>query len=132
MLDFVISLGVAVGDGYAEDGFGFFGRLDFKSLLDFGGVVVAPEPGHFGGKFGGAVGGVVSSLPIAEMEIVLLGFQCVGHAEIRQRPISVAQVEIFGAVLQPDTEVAFRFAQNFVGKILAAIGNAGIFFPLNR
>ncbi len=84
-------LGVAVGDADAEDWFGFFGGLGFKSLLGFGGIVVAPEPDHFCGKFSGAVGGVVSSLPIAEMEIVFLGFQCVGHAQHslrhRQRPL---------------------------------------------
>ncbi len=72
--------GVAVGDADAEDGFGFFGRLDFKSLFGFGGVVVAPEPDHFGGKFCGAVGRIVSSLSEAKVKVVLLGFQCVGHA----------------------------------------------------
>src|SRR5579859_6464379 len=81
-LNFLTLLGFAVRDGDAEDGLGFFGWLCYEGFFGFGGVVVAPQPDHFGGKFGGAVGGIVSSLPEAEMEIVFLGLEGVGHAEI--------------------------------------------------
>src|SRR2546422_851991 len=89
----------AVGYGDSEDGFGFFGWVDFERLRGFGGVVIAPEPDHFGGKFGRAVGGVVRAFSKAEMKIVFIGVECVGHAEIVERPIAVAKVEIVGAVL---------------------------------
>ena len=82
----------AVGYGDSEDGFGFFGWVDFEDLGGSGRIVIAPEPNHFGGKFGGAVGRIVSSLPEAEMKIVILGVECVGHAEIVERPIAVTKV----------------------------------------
>jgi len=64
-------LGVAVGDGDAEEGLGFFGGIDFIGLGSFGGVVIAPEPDHLFGEFGGAVGGIVGAFGEAEMEVVI-------------------------------------------------------------
>src|ERR1700754_133919 len=61
---------LAVGDAYAEWRAVFFGGVLVELLRGFGGVVVAPEPGHFGGEFGGAVGGVMSAAAEAEMEVV--------------------------------------------------------------
>src|ERR1700723_962872 len=85
-------LGVlAVGDGDAEGGAIFFAGVLVEGLGGFGGVVVAPEPGQFGGKFGGAVGGVVGAAAEAEMEIVASGFERVGHAEVGERPVAVAK-----------------------------------------
>src|SRR5579871_4353892 len=124
--------GGAVGDGDAERRLGFFGGVDFEGLRGFGGIVVAPEPDHFGGKFGSAVGGIVGSLPEAEMKIVVFGLERVGHAEIVERPIAIAEVEVFGTVLEPDADVAMRFTKNFFGKVLTAIGIGRIFFPLDR
>src|SRR5205085_10777792 len=46
--------------------------------------------------------------------------------------ISVAEIQILGTILQPNTEVAFGFAKNLVWIVLAAVGNGRIFLPLNR
>src|SRR6266436_5227814 len=124
-------LRIAVGYGDSEDGLGFFGGIDFEGLGNSSGVVIAPEPDHFGGKFGGAVGGVVRAFSKAEMKIVILGVEGVGHAEIIERPIAVAKVEIVGTVLEPYANVAMRFAESFFGIVLAAVGIGWIFFPLN-
>jgi hypothetical protein len=64
-------LGVAVGDGDAEERLGFFGGIDFVSLRGFGRIIIAPEPDHLFGEFGGAVGGVVGAFAEAEMEVVV-------------------------------------------------------------
>src|SRR5258708_6162574 len=45
--------------------------------------------------------------------------------------LAVTYFHVFGAVVQPHAKIAVRFAQNFSRIILAAIGNLGIFLPLD-
>src|SRR5580765_6864888 len=73
----------------------------------------------------------MSSLPIAEMKIVLLRFQRIGHSQVRERPIAVAQIQVFRALLQPNANVAFWLPQDLIGIVLPAIRHSRILFPLN-
>src|SRR5271156_5370756 len=76
--------------------------------------------------------GVVRSLAKAEMEIVILQLQCVGHADVGQGPASVTIVlMIVGAVLQPYAKIARGLAQNLLRIVLAAVGDGRIFLPLD-
>src|SRR5229473_2450571 len=72
-----------------------------------------------------------SRFPEAKVEVVLLKLQSIGHAQVSERPVAIAKVEIFGAILQPYTDVALRFAENLVWVVLAAIQHGRIFFPLD-
>jgi len=54
------------------------------------------------------------------------------EADVGQGPASVAVLFlVFGAVLQPNADIAFRFAENLFGVILAPSGFAGSSLPLD-
>src|SRR5215467_16323073 len=72
------------------------------------------------------------ALTKAEMKVVLFHLQGVGHPEVRQRPTAVSlDLQIFGTILQPDANVAFRLVQYLARVVLAAVRHRRIFLPLD-
>src|ERR1700678_3992325 len=66
------------------------------------------------------------------MKIVVLQLECIGHADVGQRPASITIVLlIVGTVLQPYTEVVRRLAQDLFRVVLAAIRDGRVFLPLD-
>ena len=75
-------LHVTTGDVYAEERPGFFCRVHFVGLAGLCRVVIAPEPSHLRGEFCRAVACIVGTLAKAEMKIVVLQLEGVGHTDI--------------------------------------------------
>ena len=125
-------VGVAVGDGDAEGWASGLGGILRVGLGGLGGVVVSPEPDHFFGELGGSLGLAVRADSEAEAEVVGLELEGVGHTDVCERPATVAVVLlIVVAVLNPDADVAVWFAENLFGIVLAAVGDGGVFVPLD-
>src|SRR5580693_7332643 len=102
-------LGVSIDNTHSEWRLGFFRLFHVVGLLGLGRVVVAPEPHHLGGKFGGAVAAVVGALAEAEVKIVSLELQRIGHTNVGERPAPVSIIFlVLRSVLHPDANVAFR------------------------
>src|SRR5580700_2051304 len=125
-------LGVAICDRYSKRWLRSLRRLHFISLRHFAGVIISPEPDHLLRELGRALARIVCALAEAEMKIVALQLQRIGETNVRERPASVTfQLQVLATVLQPHAQIAVRFMQNFLWKVLAAIWNRGIFLPLN-
>ena len=77
------------------------------------------------------MGRIVCPCAEAEAEVILLEFEGIGHAKIGERPTAVTKLQIAGAVLQPNAQVASRFTQDFVGVVLATVRDRGVFLPLD-
>src|SRR4051794_23716501 len=107
---------------------GFVG-LHFKILFGPRWVVAAPNPAKFFGCFNLSAKPGVGAIAEGEMKIIALAFEGVRHLDILKRPAAVFVFKVFGAVLQPDPDVALRLFANFVGVGLAAVERVRL--PLN-
>ena len=85
-------LRIAICNRHSEQRLALLRRFHLVCLLGLGRVVIAPQPDHLFRKFRRALAGVVRALAEAEVEIVALQLQRIGHANIGQRPASVAVI----------------------------------------
>src|SRR5215472_13446131 len=125
------SIVLTISNGDPKSWVGLLCRVHFVPLLGLFRIVVAPQPNHRLGEFGRALRAAVRAAAETEMEIIVPKFQGVGQTQIRQRPVAVAGLQIFGAILQPNPQVPPVFAQNLIRIILTTVGDARIFSPLD-
>src|SRR6266487_4425099 len=123
---------ITIANRHTEYRLGLLGWFHFVGLSGLGGIVVPPEPDHLGRELGCAVAGIVRALAETKVEVVALKFQRVGEAKVGKRPTApTVRFDIFGAVLHPNANITLGFAQDLIGKILAAVLNVWIFPPLD-
>src|SRR6185312_1215730 len=65
-------------------------------------------------------------------EVVGLELERVGHAQVGERPTAVARILLIVVpVLDPDADIAMGLVEDLFRVVLAAVGGAGVFVPLD-
>lgn len=125
-------LRLTIGYGHPKQRLGFLRRLHLVGIRRFAGVIVSPEPDHFLWELRRPLARIVRALAETEVKVIALHFQRIGETDVGQRPAAVLfQLQVLGTILKPNAQITVRFVQDFFGKILTAIRNRGIFFPLD-